>query len=197
MGGESRGWDSCVLTGGGNSASSNPLSGLRWELPGLTISGPSYTCVASVTVSATCPGDSAKDYNARLRFRGVVELKSAYTGGVNDGQYFSIGGTPSVDNGNVYSLTCTSIAGGAQTYYLNRQWAGKDLTIVWAVDYVKTIPMQGGSLVTLTASSIDSFENQNKDGGGNPVTVAGVPPYPGWYYGQFIQMDVDAFASAG
>lgn len=171
---------------------SAPGVGLRWEIPGDSIANAqSYNCGPGTSRAIVFEGDPTVTYQATCRFRGVIELKTAYTGGVNDGQYFSIGGTPSVDGGNIYELDVAPPPFGPTTvYYLNRLWGGLRLDIVYAVDYTKVIPIVGGSVLRLAAQSIDNFENQNKDGNGNPVTVPGVPPYPSVYVGQFLQMDV-------
>jgi hypothetical protein len=57
------------------------------------------------------------------------------------------------DTYNVYEL---DISDPPQTYYLNSGTSGIDT--VCLVDYLATIPMNAGAIVTLTANSIDGRE---------------------------------------
>lgn len=69
---------------------------------------------------------------------------------------------------------------------------GGDLSThyVSLIDYEATVPMQAGTVVTLTANPVDAYEWANEDVNGNPVVVPGVPLYPNPYDGQFVQMGV-------
>lgn len=94
---------------------------------------------------------------------------------------------PSGDTWNIYSLVVSS---PAQTFYLNAGASGTDQTQL--IDYRATVTMAAGALVTLSANSVESVETFNRDSSGTPVVVAGVPPAPLAYDGQFVQVDVEA-----
>lgn len=178
------------------------LGGLRWELPDTgVIDSLSCNCVLFQT-STVLEGDPSHTYQITFRFRGVVELTN-YAGGTNDGAFLQIGGThpatPPAGNNlrNEYKL----IIGNPQaTYFLNRMAnvngdvGATDPFHPVVIDYTATIPIQGGSLVTLIADPIDGAERLNKDANGNPWIVPGVPPYPAAYDGQFCQLDIVAWS---
>jgi hypothetical protein len=180
-------WDAqtsqCQSHRGGDVRTS--LNGLRWQIPCGAGGGPYYCdCQDPVPVSTVLEGPTGTTYDVTLRFRGVVELKS-YSGGKNDGSFWQEGGTPGSDPYNIYRL---EISSPYQIYYLNRGTSGLEYTSL--IDYTKTIRMAVGATVTLTAQAIDGYEIRNRDNSGNPIVVNGVPPAPGNYNGQFIQMDV-------
>src|SRR5207247_402063 len=104
--------------------------------------------VGKPTKTATLAGDPATEYDVTLHFRGVVE-QEAYAGGHADGLWY-VGGHP--DNGafNIYELATSA---PAQVFYLNAGEAG--IAHVWPLDYHKTIRIQGGATVTLTADAQD------------------------------------------
>ncbi len=161
------------------------LSGLRWQLP---CTGPgdvpeSCGTTARTVTSATLGGLPGAQYDAVLRFRGVVE-ETTYTGGTRDGFWYT-GGTPSAAEYNVYRL---DISSPAQTYFLNAGTAG--LLYCFAIDYTQTVRVATGATVTLTADPIDGRQIRNRDARGMPIVVPDIPPAPTAYDGQFIQMDV-------
>jgi hypothetical protein len=170
------------------------LSGLRWELPCTAAHGSvNCACPALDTKQTTLAGTAGKSYRVTLHFRGIVEEKT-YTGatsgqatGSSNASLFIAGGTPSGDTWNIYSLVVSS---PAQTFYLNAGASGTDQTQL--IDYRATVTMAAGALVTLSANSVESVETFNRDGSGTPVVVAGVPPAPLAYDGQFVQVDVEA-----
>jgi hypothetical protein len=147
-------------------------------------SGVVCACENEKVVSSNFGGTAGKLYQATLRFRGVVETK-AYDGGSNDGAFFQIGGTPVVDNWNVYRL---AVAVPKQAYYLNRGTTG--LGLAWGIDYEAVVPIEGGSALTLDSEAFDKAEIINVDGQNRPIVVPGIPPAPAPYDGQFIQVDV-------
>lgn len=164
------------------------LMGATWLLPSISSTDFGYAanCAANTTTTVAIGGTPTRVYNVTLRIRGVVELKT-YKGGVNDGAYFQINGTPANDTYNVYSMTIT---GNPNTYYFNKGTSGNHFTT--PLDYQVTIPMMGGSIVTLFANSVDSVEiANNTDGyGGFPITIPGISTPPQPYNGQFIRIDV-------
>jgi hypothetical protein len=188
-------WDSedsyeceCADGYGGDGYSCSPvalsLEGLRWDLPcAAGVNSTVCTTSAGAEDEVTLGGDPATLYALTLRIRGVIETKG-YDGGTTDG-FFNIGGTPSPDAWNIYSLRIES---PDQTYYLN---AGEsDLLYCWEVDYTQTVEAYGGSTISLHASSEEGTEIVNTDAFGNPIRVEGVYPDPAAYDGQFLQVDV-------
>ena len=161
------------------------LEGLRWSMP-CRASQSNRGCWNDdpLPVSTTVGGVTGKTYSLALRFRGVVEQKT-YTDGTNDGAFWQVGGTPAPDGLNIYAL---QISSPRQTFYLNRGNSSFDQS--WAIDYTKTVQADAHATITLTATSIDGAEKKNVDAIGTPLLVAGVPPFPAAYDGQFIQMDV-------
>lgn len=162
------------------------FTGLRWELPCVQTRGTSCTTPGLTTRTARMGGERGKIYDVELQFRGVIETEG-YTGGTNDGAFFQIGGNPINDTWNIYRLDVSSPRG---TYYLNRGRGG--LFYCFRIDYKKTIRIEAGATVTLTADPVDSAREQivNRDERGQPIVVPGVAPAPRAFDGQFIQMDV-------
>ena len=169
-----------------NSDVAASLQGLRWEMP----CKPQHADICEAVVdkpvkTATLGGDTSATYDVTLRFRGVVE-QEAYEGGTAD-SYWYVGGHAADTNWNIYELR---ISAPPQVFYLN---AGKArIGYVFALDYKKTIQIRGGATVTLTADAQDHRLIANIDDHAKPVIVAGVPPAPAAFDGQFIQMDVES-----
>ena len=160
------------------------LSGLRWELP-CRAPRTSVACATSVPTppATTLSGSSARQYDLVLRFRGVVE-RQAYAGGAADGPWY-VGGSPASNAYNIYSLTTSS---PAQTYYVN---AGPQAEVCVAIDFVRTVRVNGGARVQLSASTgNDAAQLTNHDAAGQAIVVPGIAPSPSAYDGQFVQMDV-------
>lgn len=161
------------------------LAGMFWALPSLGVfDANTIFCAASAQSQTTIIGAPSGQYSVQLRFRGVVEQKS-YTGGTNDGAFFQTGGTPVADTYGTYALTISS---PAQTYYLNRGTSGN--LFCNGIDYTKTVTMDTGAIVTLSAVSQDGKEIKNQDNLLAPISVSGVSAVSQPYNGQFIQMDV-------
>ncbi len=165
------------------------LDGLRWELPCTQGTSDPTVCetLPLVSTSATMGGAPGALYDVTLRFRGVVEV-STYVGGSASGSW-QIGGSPPAGSTiNVYGLDVSS---PGQTYFVNQ---GVSHRVVVAIDYTETVPIAAGATVTLHADSRDAYELRNVDASGQPIVVAGVPPAPGAFDGQFVQMDVVSVA---
>jgi hypothetical protein len=163
------------------------LRGLRWEMP----CKPGHQgpfCSAAVqkpVVTATLAGDPARQYDVTLRFRGVVEWEVYADGRAEEPWY--VGGHPDNSINNIYQL---GISEPAQVFYLNAPGANDSLGRVWSIDYQKTIRVQGGATVTLSADAQDGNLVSNTDDKGKPLVIPAVPPAPAAFDGQFIQMDV-------
>lgn len=179
------------------------MHGYRWELP-----------CADPSLRDTCPwdpallegaiddpavtlhretlvvfgGDPAVVYDVELRLRGLVEPKS-FSGGEVWEEHFQIGGTPDVNDYNIYAI---DVADPAERYTLNRNAMGVG-HYTFVIDYTVTIPIRGGSEVRLTMIDPNAIAIANPGGSSgstDPFVVPDVPPYPDPFYGQFIQMDV-------
>jgi hypothetical protein len=159
------------------------LSGLTWLLPCTSdLSTTVCNTNPSVSSSTVLGGPAGVTYDVALHLRGIVEQKT-YTGGCGDG-YWQTGGADDGDTYNVYQLDVSS---PKQRFFLNR--GASSITNSFVIDYVKTVRMDAGATVTLSAFSKDDQEIRAVDPGGTPLTIAGTSvPQP--YDGQFIQMDV-------
>lgn len=132
------------------------------------------------TLERKFDGEPGKRYRVTLRFRGVVE-PMMYKNGEMDGDYFYRGGEPNNSGYNIYKL---SIASPPAHFFLNRQ--DKVAHKIFAIDYEKTIEIDGGATVTLHGNGQNGklISNYSK------LVVPDVPPAPQPFNGQFVQMDV-------
>lgn len=133
-------------------------------------------------------GDPASVYDVEIRLRGLVEPKS-FTGGEVQAEYFQIGGTPDVDDYNIYAI---DVGDPLQRYTLNRNAMGTG-HYTFVIDYTVTIPIRGGTEVRLTMIDPNDIAIANpggSSGSADPFVVPEIPPFPDPFYGQFIQMDV-------
>jgi hypothetical protein len=163
------------------------LDGLRWEMPCVE-SDSDIICDAenpTIEDSTQLSGSSDDTYNVTLRFRGVVEQMS-YEGGTKDGFWYT-GGRKNGDAYNTYRL---DISSPEQHFFLNAGQSG--IERCFEIDYTKTIRMDAGATVTLSADAQDNALISNRGEGGDPIIVEGVPPAPDAYNGQFIQMNVES-----
>jgi hypothetical protein len=190
----------CTMTAGGATCTCNPglagdghtcvpvavgLNGLRWEIPcGADASSVACFVTDPQPITANLAGVLGTTYQVTLRFRGVAEQKT-YTGGTQDGSFYTGG----AEDGGSYNVYAMAVSSPAQTYYLNA--GSSNITNCWLLDYTKTIPMDAGATVTLTALAKDGQEIKNRDAAtGAPIVVPDIPPAPDPFNGQFIQMDV-------
>lgn len=167
------------------------LQGMRWEMPCKPHKPKADACGAATEKqerSVTLGGTAGVAYDVTLRFRGVVEQMS-YTGGTAEDSWY-IGGKPANKAYNVYALVASA---PAQRYFLNAGKAGIRRT--FAIDYTKTIRVEGGAKLTLTADAQDGQLITNHDERKQAITVADAPPTEP-FDGQFIQMDVVSVARA-
>jgi len=163
------------------------LQGLRWEMP----CKPGHEgpfCDAAVdrpVVTARLAGDPARQYDVTLRFRGVVEWEN-YKDGTSQ-EHWYVGGQP---NNGLYNIYQLGISAPAQVFYLNFPDGHDDGSRSFPIDYTRTIRVQGGATVTLSADAQDGRLVSNTDDKGKPLVIPAVPPAPAPFDGQFIQMDV-------
>lgn len=171
-------------------ATARALTGLRWELPCIARDGMAVCSTSSVSISeGTMGGAPGERFDVTLRFRGVVEQKD-YVGGRADGLWYE-GGTGIGDSWNVYSLR---VSDPALLAYVNHGTSGIYACV--PVDFTRTIRIAAGADVQLVADSVNDLEIENVGAGGHAIVVAGVPPAPRAFDGQFIQMDVVAVTRA-
>lgn len=133
-------------------------------------------------------GDPAVVYDVEIRLRGLVEPK-AFTGGEVQAEYFQIGGTPDVNDYNIYAI---DVGDPVQRYTLNRNAMGVG-HYTFVIDYTVAIPIRGGTEVRLTMIDPNNIAIANPggaSGSADPFVVPEIPPFPDAFYGQFIQMDV-------
>ncbi len=179
------------------------LPSFRWELPcGPTVQD-GRVCENYPPGTHACPqggytwidktvtfgGTPGTVHDVQIRFRGVVE-PSGYTGGTSSGDGFYVGGKMVTNSDhNVFAL---SVSSPEQIYYPNEGTGGH---YAFSIDYVKTIKIEGGATLRMTAFDSDCISGKNcqKDVTASCQAVIGpvaVAPYPAVYNGNFVQMDV-------
>ena len=169
----------------GSNTVAGALDGLRWELPCIADEG-GNVCTANTAAPQTATITGSGHYNVTLRFRGVIEQRT-YTGGtVADSYFVTDADTPNTgDTFNIYALTVSS---PAHVYYVND--GTSNIYNAFAIDYMETIPLDGGATATLTADPVNGAEIENLDPNNTPIVVPDIAPAPAAFNGQFVQMDV-------
>ncbi len=124
------------------------------------------SCEGAVSSSAVFKAPRGS-YNVVFTIAGTMELK-AYTGGSNDGAYYQIGGAPTATTTNRYEIIVSS---PAAIFYVNRTGAAEPSPPFsnTVVSYSKTIQIDAGATVTLTADSSNGF--MNKEGQFFSITI--------------------------
>ena len=130
----------------------------------------------------TFAGRAGVLYSVTLHVRGVVEPKN-FTGGTVQLDHFQTGGEPVKNDYNFYSLV---VSNPAASYVVNRN-AEKVGHYTFAIDYEVTIPMRGGATVTMGAYDSNDVAIANHE----HHVVAGVPPAPHIFDGQFFDVRVE------
>jgi hypothetical protein len=211
----------------------NGLDGFLFEAP-CSDAGTNYDCANSECsgnertdeIDFPIGGDSGTTYAIELRVRGVVEARN-YTGCSRDagdamdsseqgGDFWCSGGSPgAVSDYNEYTLTIMSgqVDGQPTFFALNARNGSSHLHESWALNYVKTVQVQGGGSIRFRQYDSNCRQIKNcgpGDGGASNCTpVARVldisqndpqpsasfmQPYlggaPSGGYGQFILIDV-------
>lgn len=180
---------SLVTDGGACVDVAGSLSGLRWDLPCTGANADPSLCAAAstpVVKTATLAGASGSTYSVTLRFRGTIE-PNAYSGGAATG-YFYTGGAASDPYANIYEL---AVSDPPQTFFVN-SGAVRQASALYcdAIDYTATVDVRAGATITLTGNPRDALQIKNRDQAGAPLVIAGIPPAPAAFDGQFVQMDV-------
>jgi hypothetical protein len=158
------------------------LDGFLIEMPCGQLSEADQVCTVAAkydkqSFTVNVGGDTATEYDVTLRVRGVMEPLT-YAGGVSPasvGPHYYVGGAPVDKWYRIYSLKTSA---PAQIYYFNA--APSVGHIIFAIDYTVTIPMRGGSTITLVSDG----QNGNSIANFSKLTVPGVPltqPYGGQF----------------
>lgn len=206
MGGSSSGTSAMAgaATGGGGAGATDygdvakAIEGLRIDDPctGAVTPTPGATCnhvmnpfhvMKDVTIAGT-PGTT---YDVTLRIRGVVE-PTKINGGtrpdtsttqINGKTYrkvpYTVGGTP---GDATYQPWLFSVASPPQNYFLNDYGLTEHSTFL--IDYQVTVPMSGGTKVTLDVNDGNDHEISNYA----MLTNDGIPG--SMNYGQYLQFSV-------
>jgi hypothetical protein len=171
-----------IVDAGGVAAA---LDGLAWQMPCVMNKTDGYSCTVNpiADITTTLGGDSSVTYDVTLHFRGVAETEM-YSGGKCNAGMWTADATSVGDGYNIYELR---IGSPAHSYYLNN--GVSPLQYSFAVDYMQTIAIQGGSSVTLHVDPADGAELQNIDMSHAPIMVSGTSVAQP-YNGQFIEMSV-------
>jgi hypothetical protein len=127
-------------------------------------------------------GRTGATYAVTLHVRGVVEPKN-FSGGDVQLEHFQTGGEPVKNDYNFYSLT---VSDPAAVYTFNRN-AEKVGHYTFPIDYRVTIPVRAGATVTMGAYDSNDVAIANHQ----QHVVAGIPPAPAAFDGQFFELDVD------
>lgn len=131
----------------------------------------------------TFGGKPGTTYDVTLHVRGVVEPKN-FTGGEVQHEHFQSGGEPVKNDYNFYSL---HVSDPEATFTFNRN-AEKVGHYTFPIDYRVTIPIRAGAVVTMGAYDSNDVAIANHE----HHVVAGAPPAPQPFDGQFFQLDVEA-----
>jgi hypothetical protein len=132
-------------------------------------------------IARTFAGQAGVLYDVTLRVRGVVEPKN-FTGGEVRFDHFQTGGAAIRNDYNFYSL---AVSEPAATYTFNRH-ADQVGHYTFPIDYQVTIPVRGGARLTMGAYDSNDVAIANH----RHFVVDGVAPAPGFFDGQFFQLDV-------
>lgn len=125
-------------------------------------------------------------YSVTLHVRGVVEPKN-FTGGTVQFDHFQTGGDAVRNDYNFYSLR-VSEPSAFYTFNRNEEKVGH---YTFPIDYTVTIPIRGGAIVTMGAYDSNDVAIANHEG----HVIAGVPPYPAAFDGQFFDIEVVGVAA--
>jgi hypothetical protein len=131
-------------------------------------------------------GDPDVVYDVTLRFRGVIEPKS-YDGPGQDG-FFHPDAMPVADGYNLFSI---DVGDPEAIFYLNSGSSG--MAVCFPLDEEHTVPVRGGTTLRLRADNgNDGCGVENRDSSGDHIVIPDIEPAPGWFDGQFVQVDVIA-----
>jgi hypothetical protein len=136
------------------------------------------------TYQKTIGGDAGTVYDVTLRVRGLTEPNTYRNGTLHPPRFYE-GGETSQPGYTAYSLT---VADPPQVYFFN--YNASVGHIVFTLDYEAVIPMRGGTTVTFDVNGQNSVPDGHGVSNRDSVVIAGVPPAPEPFNGQFVQFDV-------
>jgi hypothetical protein len=136
------------------------------------------------TFQRTIGGDNATTYDVKLRIRGLTEPNTYANGTLNPPRFY-VGGRTTQTGYTAYSLT---VANPPEVYFFN--YNATVGHFVFALDYEVVIPMRGGTTVTFDVNGQSSVPDGHGVSNRESVVIAGVPPAPDPFNGQFVQFDV-------
>lgn len=141
----------------------------------------------ALQTARTFDADAGSIFDVTLHIRGVVEPKN-FTGGDVQFDHFQSGGTPVKNDYNFYNI---EVSEPRAVYTVNRS-AEKVGHFTFPLDYRVTVPVRGGATVKVTAYDSNDVAIANHQ----RHVVAGVPPDPQPFDGQFFQVDVESIRVA-
>jgi len=129
-------------------------------------------------------GDAATLYDVTLRIRGVVENRDYVGQGTKVGDWLRVGGSlPQPGAIHVFGVT---VRDPEETYFFNSWNDTTNTARIIALDYEVVLPMRGGTKVR-----VFEYDDIGKIwANAEQLTVAGIPPHPNAFDGQFMQFDV-------
>jgi hypothetical protein len=131
-------------------------------------------------------GTPGVTYDVAIHARGIVEPKN-FTGGEVKSEHFQTGGEPVKNDYNFYSL---HVSDPEATYTFNRH-ERKVGHYTFPIDYRVTIPVRSGATLTMGAYDSNDVAIANHE----RAVIAGLPPAPAPYDGQFFQLDVESISA--
>jgi hypothetical protein len=191
--GASAGTSGAAGTGGGSTSIAQTIHEFRLEAPCSDAdhfgSNKEDNCdvlpnVDRQTAQRTIGGNAAMTYDVKLRVRGLTE-PNTYADGMLNPPRFYVGGRTTQTGYTAYSLTVTD---PPQVYFFN--YNATVGHFVFALDYEVVIPMRGGTTVRFDVNGQSSVPDGHGVSNRESVVIAGVPPAPDPFNGQFVQFDV-------
>jgi len=147
-------------------------------------------CAAGSVVSNILPGAAGITFTYTFRCRGVVELKT-YTGGAQNGLFYTGGPNANDGNANSYGLVicdaddAPDVTYNEGQYFLNASTGGAGRYQCNAIDYNFSITAVAGQAIVLTT---DSFDGGQADSPEEEIPDISAPAQP--YDGQFLRLDL-------
>ena len=138
-------------------------------------------------VPVTMGGTAGMTYQVKIHVRGVVEATHVQGGTPGTPPQFVTGGARYADgtNESTYQQWRLTTSVPNASYFLNVYTQGLS-HVVYAMDYMETIPIGGGATVTLDVYDANAHAISNTVNN-PPLSIAGIPG--SMMSGQFVQID--------
>jgi hypothetical protein len=139
------------------------------------------------SVASTMGGTVGMTYQVKIHVRGVSEATHVQGGTPGTPPQFVTGGARYADgtNESTYQQWRITTSVPNASYFLNVYTQGLS-HVVYAIDYMETIPIGGGATVTLDVYDANAHAISNTVNN-PPLSIAGIPG--SMMSGQFIQVD--------